>query len=206
MKTTSQDPGLFWLPNCPAPDLPTSRVSVPVYRVGEPLLRGRRSWPAGAQYHHAARGHELTLFHPAVDESIVEDVKRGEAEFAVIVEHPVLFLAYRFGANGAWSDVPYCWHMQPPHSRILPAPESSPEARALLWITLVGAHDGIIHAQRGMTLAPGFTRILHDAIRAQAHAGFHPYKCMDAMKDLLVTHPSTAHRLPLARARTVGNR
>lgn len=206
MKMTSQDLDLFWLPNSPAPYLPTARTSVPAYRVGEPLLRGRRSWPAGAQYHYAARGHELTLFHPAIDDDVIDDVKRGEAEFAVIVEHPVLLLAYRFGTNGAWSDVPYCWHMQPPYSRVLPPAESSPESRALLWITLVGANDGIIHAQRGMTLAPDFTRILQDAIRKQALAGFHPYKCMEAMKELLVTHPSTAHRLPLARARTVGNR
>lgn len=207
MKPTCQSLELLWLPNSAPPYLSATRPGVPAYRVGEPLLRGRRNWPAGAQYHYAASGHELTLFHPAINETLIQDVKRGDAEFAVIVEHPVLLLAYRFGNTGStWSDVPYCWHMQPPYARVVPPPEASPESRALLWITLVGAQDGIIYAQRGMTLAPDFTQVLQQAIRAQALAGFHPHKCLQALHDLLVTHPTTADRLPLAKLRTFGNR
>ena len=75
---------------------------------------------------------------------------------------------------------PYTWHMQPAHCRVTPPLESSPETRALLWITLVGADDGMIHAQRGMTLAPAFTRTLQDAIRAQASTPFDPDLCTDS--------------------------
>ena len=64
---------------------------------------------------------------------------------------------------------------------------------------------GIIHAQRGMTLAPEFTRTLHTAIRAQARMPFNPDECADAVGDLLIAHPSTFARLPLAQARTIGN-
>ena len=100
---------------------------------------------------------------------------------------------------------PYTWHMQPAHCRVTPPLESSPETRALLWITLVGADDGMIHAQRGMTLAPAFTRTLHDAIRAQASTPFNPDRCTSVIGDLFVAHPNTLSRLPMAQARTMGN-
>ena len=111
--------------------------------------RGRRHWPEGTQYSYGLNGHELTLFLAGVDDQLVDDVKYGEAEFAVIVEHPVLVLAYRFGQSIRWSDVPYTWHLQPARCRVTPPLEASPESRALLWITLVGADDGIIHRSGG---------------------------------------------------------
>ena len=79
------------------------------------------------------------------------------------------------------------------------------EARALLWITLVGAEDGIIHAQRGMTLSPAFTRALHDAIRDQAMGRFDPSDCTAAISRLYLPHLDTVDRLASAVARTMGN-
>ena len=99
----------------------------------------------------------------------------------MIVEPPVIVLAYRFGHSIPWSDVPYSWHLQPVAWRVVPSLDHSPEARALLWISLVGADDGIIHAQRGMTLSPCFTRALHDAIRAQALTAFDAEECTTAI-------------------------
>lgn len=184
---------------------PESRPLVPAYRVGEPLQRGRRHWPEGTQYSYSVNGHELTLFLADVNDQLVHDVRHGEAEFAVIVEHPVLVLAYRFGESIRWSDVPYTWHMQAPHYRATPPLESSSESRALLWITLVGANDGIIHAQRGMTLAPGFTRTLQDAIRAQACTPFDHELCTTVIGELFVAYQNTLSRLSMAQARTMGN-
>jgi hypothetical protein len=195
----------FQEPTAPQHFAPVSRSLVPVYRVGEPLQRGRRCWPEGAQYSYSLNGHELTLFLADVNDELVDDLKYGQAEFAVIVEHPILVLAYRFGTSIRWGDVPFNWHMQPSRSRVTPPLESSPETRALLWITLVGANDGMIHAQRGMTLSPAFTRTLQDAIRAQAGTYFDPHHCATAIGDLLVAHPNTLSRLHLARAQTVGN-
>src|SRR5262245_20091707 len=192
---TSQVFDLFWVAGSPRPYLPVSRPQVPVYRVGEPLQRGRRQWSTGAQYSHGLSGNELTLFHPEIDDKIVHDVRYGTAEFAVIVQPPVIVLAYRFGQSIPWSDVPFCWHFQPAHWRVVPPREASPETRALLWITLVGAHDGIIHAQRGMTLDPEFTRTLHAAIRDQATTPFDPDQCAAAVDDLLVALPTTSARL-----------
>ena len=75
----------------------------------------------------------------------------------------------------------------------------------MLWITLVGARDGIIHAQRGMTLAPPFTRALHEAIRAQAMSAFDPEECTLAISSIYLEFPGTVDRLTMAAVRTIGN-
>ncbi len=136
---------------------------------------------------------------------MVDDVRRSPAEFAMIVEHPVIVLAYRFGTSIPWGDAPYSWHLQPASWRVVPPVQHSPEARALLWISLVGAEDGIIRAQRGLTLAPSFSRMLHDAIRAQAMMAFDPAGCTAVISKIFLNHPSPLDRLSLAVAKTMGN-
>jgi hypothetical protein len=182
-----------------------SRPLVPVYRVGEPFRRGCRNWPDGAQFTYSPGGHILTLVHSDIDEEMVSEVRQGQAEFALLVELPVIVLAYRFGQSIPWRDAPYSWHLQPAGCRPVPLVDRSPEARALLWITLVGAADGIIHAQRGMTLSPSFTRVLHEAIRAQALMAFDPAECTSVISRVFLSYPSAVDRLALAVARSVGN-
>jgi hypothetical protein len=206
VKISSQDLELFWLFNAHRQPLFSRRPLVPAYRVGELLQPGRRNWPTGAQYTYGTNGHELSMFVADIDQRLVQDVGYGDAEFAVIVDAPVILLAYRFGESVPWADVPYCWQLQPLHCRVVPPPDSSHETRALLWITLIGAEDGLIYAQRGMTLAPEFTGVLHDAIRNQARTPFLADRCLASVGKLLVAHPSTKARLPLAQARTIGNR
>jgi hypothetical protein len=181
------------------------RPLVPVYRVGEFFRTGQYSWPEGAQFTYSPGGHELTLFRSCIHEDVVNEVRRGEAELALIVERPLIVLTYRFGASIPWNDVPYSWHLQPVSWRVIPTVDPSPEARALLWITLVGTEDGVIHAQRGVTLSPSFTRTLHGAIRTQALMAFDPGECTSAISKVFLNYPSTADRLLLAQARTMGN-
>ena len=181
------------------------RPSMPLYRVGELLKKGRRAWPAGSEFAFGPGGHELTIFQASIEPGLVEDVRRGPAEFALIVEAPVIVLAFRFGETGRWEEAPYCWHLQPEFRQIIPAAAEAAEARALLWITLVGADDGLIHAQRGMTLSPPFTRALHDAIRRQAMSPFDPKHCTAAISRLFVDCPNPGDRLRSAIARTLGN-
>ena len=114
-------------------------------------------------------------------------------------------LAYRFGESIRWHDVPYSWHLQPASRRFVPASVESPETRSLLWITLVGAGDGIIHAQRGMTFSPAFTGALHEAIRTQAMSAFHPEDCTKAISRIYLKYPRTVDRLAMAAVRTMGN-
>jgi hypothetical protein len=181
------------------------RSLVPVYRVGELFRRGRERWPAGSQVTYSPGGLELTLFRSDICEDIVDEVRRGEVELALIVELPLIVLAYRFGQSIPWNDVPYSWHLQPVSWRIVPSTERTLEARALLWITLVGANDGVIHAQRGVTLSPSFTRSLHESIRTQALMTFDPEECTSAVSKVFLEYPTTVERLALAEARTMGN-
>jgi hypothetical protein len=181
------------------------RAVAPVYRVGERFSRRRREWPTGAEFAFGPGGHELTVFHPLIRPELIEDVRRGPAEFALIVRPPVLLLAYRFGETIPWEDTPYSWHLQPEFRRVIPASIVAPGIRSLLWITLVGAEDGLIHAQRGMTLSPPFTRALHDAIRAQAMSPFDPHECTAAISSLYPPDFDTVDRLDMAVARTLGN-
>ena len=185
--------------------LRADRPVVPVYRVGELLKQGRRGWPEGSQFSFGPGCYELSLFHQKIDDDLVEGVRRGPAEFALIVVAPVIVLAYRFGESILWNDVPYSWHLQPATRRFVPALVDSPETRSLLWITLVGAGDGIIHAQRGMTFSPSFTRVLHEAIRTQAMSAFRPEDCTKAISRIYLKYPKTVDRLAIASARTMGN-
>lgn len=187
----------------------TGEWFVPAYRVGESFVQGRRWWPAGAEFAFGPPGAELTLFHPGrpVAPAVVEAMQGGPAEFALIVRPGVLVLAYRFGDAIAWADAPYSWHLQPVSRRVVPsaAAVSDPEARALLWITLVGAEDGIVHAQRGMTLDPAFTRALNSAVRDQAMGPFNADACASAISSIYGRYPDTTDRLAIAAARTSGN-
>ena len=88
------------------------RACVGPYRVGELLLRGHHRWSEGAQLVHDARQFELTLFRRDVCANLVADVQRGEAEFALIVDLPIMVFAYRLGELGSWTDIPFSWHTQ----------------------------------------------------------------------------------------------
>ncbi|MDR3618291.1 MAG: hypothetical protein P4L85_03000 [Paludisphaera borealis] len=181
------------------------RPRVPSYRVGEPLIAGRSRWPVGVQYSFGVEGHQLTLFASTIHPRIVEDVRLGDAEFALVGGSPVFLLAYRLGATAEWNAVPFGWHLQHPESRAVPASHPSPENRALLWISLVGANDGIIHAQRGVALSPAFTRTLHRAIQNQATALFNPLDCVLALSEILRDEPSLSRRIDAANVRTMAN-
>ncbi len=76
----------------------------------------------------------------------------------------------------------------------------------MLWITLVGAEDGIIHAQRGMTLSPAFTRELHDAIRTQAMRPVRLERLHRGDLEPLPAHLDTVDRLGIALAPDHGQR
>jgi hypothetical protein len=183
----------------------SKRPVVPVYRVGELFLRGHYRWPQGTQFTYRPGGFELTLFRRDMEPDLVTDMLRGLAEFAIIVDHPLIVLAYRFGDSLSWDDVPYSWHLQPAGEREIPSLNCAPETRALLWVSLVGAQDGIVHAQRGMTLSPRFTRTLYDSIREQAMMVFQPKDCTAAVSRLYLNYSSVTERLSLAAARTMGN-
>lgn len=183
----------------------TEPLLIPTFRVGQPLRPRRRSWREGSQLSQSRGGYELTIIRRDVDDDMVDAVSRGPAEFALIVEQPVIVLAFRFGDSIEWNDVPYSWHMQPPEWRVVPPLRVPIGARALLWVTLVSSDDGIIRAQRGLTLSPDFSCGVNDAIRAQATTFFDPDECTSAISRLYLGYASPESRLSLAKSRTMGN-
>jgi hypothetical protein len=184
---------------------PGSRPLVPAYRVGEKLREGRDCWPEGSHFTCSPSGYELTLCRSNISADLIHEVRCGQSEFALVVEPPVIVLAFRFGHTGPWNDISYCWHLQPQEWRFVPSGILAPEARALLWITLVGSDDGIIHAQRGVTLSPRFTRMLQTAIHTQAINAFKSEECTKAVSKIFLWYPTPVDRLALAVARTQGN-
>jgi hypothetical protein len=183
---------------------PARTLEVPAYRVGEKLRPGSRSWPEGARYSYGLCGHELILSQPRVDPALEKAVGRGPVEFALVVEAPLIVLIYRFGNVVPWGNAPFAWHLQPEESRIFPPGDKS-GARTLLGITLVGSDDGVIYAQRSVTLSPMFTRELHHAIREQAMTPFDAEAYVRAVGIVYLHRPQSSALVRRAIARTAGN-
>jgi hypothetical protein len=147
-------------------------------RVGQLYEDGRISWPEGAVYRCRRGGHDLILFARGIWPEFEADVARGEAEFALVVDDPLILLGYRFGKDAPWSfAAPFNWHLLPAAERVVPADvELSAESRSrlwsTLWVTLVDADTGLVRAQRAVALRPEFTRALHQALRDQADRPF----------------------------------
>ena len=105
-------------------------------------------------------------------------VGRAEAEFALVVEGPLLVFGSRFGDTLPWSwAAPYNWHFAPPAERVVPAavpltPETYARLWATLWITLVDTATGRDRIGRAVALRPEFTHALHGVLREQAMRPF----------------------------------
>jgi hypothetical protein len=132
-------------------------------------------------------------------------VLREEAEFALIVEEPVVLLAYRFGGSGDWNSARFTW-------LDLPRPDQTPpldsDDRALLAIRLIapdaeGDPDGE-GPSRNLTLTLDFTRALNDAVRELARYGPDPRAETRALAALHRRYPTARDVLPRAVARSVG--
>jgi hypothetical protein len=173
-----------------------------IYEVGKLYHPGRTSWPETATYSFRGGQHELLLFYERPTEREIEDVRKGQADFALYVKDPVIALCWRFSV-GDWSDAPYSWHLVPEAERILPQDLKGETERILLHVILVGAHDGRIKTMRAVTFTPGFSHALHVAIREQANS---PWE--QAAYDLALTNLygslSSTDLVSLATARCRG--
>lgn len=174
------------------------------YRVGEPYVPGRRNWPEHVEYNFRGGEHELRLFLADLTAREIQDVRRGEAEFALVVEQPVIAFCYRFGRAIPWSDAPYSWHRVPEDQRTLPEPLPSGEGRALLHVILVEARSGIVQVLREVSLSPAFTAALHLAIREQAVRPWDAAEFDRVLTGLYRQYPTSAALVARAVARTRG--
>lgn len=134
--------------------------------------------PGGARYEYRRGAHRLELSFRDVDDHMVETIKQTDAEFALVVESPLLVLGYRFGDSASWSyTAPFNWHMVTRDERVVPAEvdlsdDTYSRLWATLWITLVDAGSGALRARRSVALRPEFTHALHTTLRQQAREPF----------------------------------
>jgi hypothetical protein len=138
------------------------------FSVGELYRPDQRQWPDGVHYSYREGGHELVFFFPDVASEEIELIRLASAEFALVVDPPVLPLCYRFGAASPWSRALFNYHQLPAEERSLPPGGGDREARARLAVLLVDATTGSIRTMRLVTFSPEFTARLHEAIREQA--------------------------------------
>src|SRR6185312_5685886 len=134
----------------------------------------RIPWLDGSEYQYRLGGHQLILATCGVGGHHEAAVGHAEAEFALVVEGPLLVFGSRFGAALPWSwAAPYNWHFAPPAERVMPAavpltPETYSRLWATLWITLADTATGRDRIGRAVALRPTFTLALHGALREQA--------------------------------------
>lgn len=140
---------------------------MPVYSVGELYHPGRTNWPECAQYSYRSGADELLLFLRDPNPAEVKSVRKGDADFALVVRPPLLVLCYRFRPAIPWSDAPYSWHLVAPEQQTAP-PFEVDQPHALLSVMLIDAATGIIRAIRALTFSPDFTAALQVAIAEQA--------------------------------------
>ena len=153
------------------PPLLVSRLNSPrPYRVGEPWRLAEEACPEGSSFQIDRKGYTLDVCRSGLSEAEVQGLRFDLLEFSLVVEPPLIVLGYRLGPGRGWESVPYAWPLADGSrpTRVVPPSRVEPGTRALLWITLVSADDGLIRAQRGVPLDPEFSAVLNGVIRAQA--------------------------------------
>ncbi len=161
------------------------------YRVGEPYRPGQPPPHDGALLTLDRLGYSLVIVQSALVDSQIETIRQATMELALIVEDPLVVLAYRFGTDVPWESVPYAWPLATAaaRNRVLPPARTGVDARALLWITLVDSDTGLIAAQRGIVLEPGFTAALNESIRKQVRTAFDGNAYVSAISRVYINHP-----------------
>lgn len=170
-----------------------------IYEVGKLYNPNRTSWPEVTQYNYIQGEHHLQLFLRQPDQSEIQAIKAGAAEFALVVEQGIIFLLYQFSPM-PWSDAPYTWHMVPAEQRTLPADVPAGQG-ALLTTMLIDAGTGIIQAIRAIGLGTDFSNTLHAAIREQAARPFDQARYDDQLNRTYARYATTELLLSRAQVR-----
>jgi len=141
-----------------------------ITEIGKLFFPGRTHWREGVWFDYTAIGPVLVFaFKNPSDEEILA-ARKGKVELALYDDPPVLFILHRIEGLEDWSDCPFSIRIyaEPP-----PMPEQVPDGSGLgLYIALVDANTGILHAQRLVGTSTEFARELLAAIHRQLEAPF----------------------------------
>jgi hypothetical protein len=150
--------------------------------------------------------HDLSIWTKAVNRRQAQAVREREAEFALMVEEPLIVFCARFGDQIPWTASFYSWHLVPRNRRTLPPrPEAPDERRAFVSISLATLENGPAKATRNVTLSLDFTRALNVAIREQAKLSFTNQSYQRALSSLGRRYPAAADLAARATIRTSGS-
>lgn len=174
-----------------------------VLSVGALYHPSHTRWPECAQYNYRAGEHRLELFFASPEVREIREIRRGQAEIAVLVGPRAIWLLWRFG-EGPWSDAPYSIHLVPEEDRTLPPLASETETRSVLQVVLVDAATGVLRAIRAVSLSPQVSATLDAAIRAQAAQPWDEAAYDREIASTYARAPSSESLVRLAQARCVG--
>lgn len=154
-----------------------------------------------SRYNYRCGVHELVLVHQRISRSTIRAVAEGGAEFALVVDEPLVWLCYRFGEAIPWGAALFD-HEPSRREADLPPPGGSPlEQRGLLHVDLIDAADLSLKATRNVTLWLDFTRSLNESIRDLSRYRFDPHERRRAMLRLHRQHSSVDAFVAKALAR-----
>ena len=159
-----------------------------------------------SRYLYSGGEHDLELSGARLSRRHADAVREGVAEFALLIEEPVVFLCSRFGDAVPWTASPYSWHLTPRELRSIPPQPSSPdERRGFMAITLIDRSGGPARATRNVTLSLDFTRALNEAIRDQARLAFSVTSYNRIVTDIRRRYPTAQALAAKASIRCLGS-
>lgn len=167
--------------------------------VGQPYIAGKTSFPEGVEYAWRGGAHTLRLFFARPSAKEKREIRKGLAEFALVVEPPAILILFRFGSM-EWSDASYSVRLEAPEDQIPPPPVADAE-RFLCTSLLIDAATGLLEVIRVSTFSHVFTDKLHQAIRDQIAAPFGAEAYHQHVTDLYRANPTSTRLLRLAVAR-----
>jgi hypothetical protein len=157
----------------------------------------------GNFYLYREGNHLLVLCQPDLSRSHIQAVQRNRIELALVVREQILFLCHHFYGFSPWEDIPYNWHL-PGNEQVLRYPPLVAPGEFLpLLVVLVEATTSRIVARRGLRLPPGFSKVLHDALRVQALAPFNLMEFDQRRERLRQEFPTAKELTALAQAACV---
>jgi hypothetical protein len=165
-------------------------------------IRGAVTWDLGSHYQYRSERHELIRVVERVNDKHMAAIRHGTAEFALVLEGPLLVFCSQFGEVLPWSASSYLWHRLPRGERTLPSGQGTASS-VTLDVSLLDARDGQTRAARAVLLPSAFVRVLHEAILEQARFPFDPSAERRALDALRRRCPSTRALVAYATVRAV---
>jgi hypothetical protein len=158
--------------------------------VGKPYIPGIKKFPEGIEFGWSGDSGrmELCFFWPGVSDREIESFAKGEAEFALYYENPVLLLLYRIEGAADWSDLSYSLHISPEECRDIPAENEQCEGLTLR-IVLTDADTGIVMVVRDLVLSPQFSETLLAKLRDQSQEPYNPLLFNQVLDDIYNRYP-----------------